>query len=141
MTTARFLIDTSAIVRMFRYPAVRERWQPQVLAGVIGLCPLTELELLYNARSKADREEQLDLLAVAFTWVAVPDRVFHRAAEVQQLLTHNGTHRSAGPVDLLLAATAELQSLTLVHYDHDFDTVATVTGQPTAWLAPPGSIA
>jgi predicted nucleic acid-binding protein len=141
MTTARFLIDTSAIVRLLRYPTLRERWQSQILAGVIGLCPLTELELLYTARSKADREEQLDLLAATFTWVAVPDRVYGRAAEVQQLLTHNGTHRSAGPVDLLLAATAELQSLTLVHYDHDFETIAKVTGQPIAWLAPPGSIA
>ncbi|MER7003615.1 PIN domain-containing protein [Dactylosporangium sp. NPDC000555] len=70
----------------------------------------------------------------------MPERVFSRAAEVQAAMTARGTHRSAGAVDLLLAATAELSSLTLVHYDHDFDEVAKVTGQPTIWIAPPGSI-
>ncbi|GAA2583305.1 hypothetical protein GCM10010399_11410 [Dactylosporangium fulvum] len=49
-------------------------------------------------------------------------------------------HRSAGAVDLLLAATAELTSLTLVHYDHDFDEIVKVTGQPAVWVAAPGSI-
>jgi hypothetical protein len=26
-------------------------------------------------------------------------------------------------------------SMTLVHYDHDFDTIQSVTGQPTRWIA------
>jgi predicted nucleic acid-binding protein len=140
MTPAQFLVDTSALVRLLRNRDVRRRWQPQITAGVIGVCPITELELLYSAQSKTEREEVLELLAAAFTWVAVPDRVFVRAAEVQAAMTARGTHRSAGAVDLLLAATAELNGLTLVHYDHDFDEVVKVTGQPTAWLAPPGSI-
>lgn len=55
-------------------------------------------------------------------------------------MTARGTHRSAGPVDLLLAATAESSDLTLVHYDHDFDAIVKVTDQPTAWVAAPGSI-
>jgi predicted nucleic acid-binding protein len=71
----------------------------------------------------------------------MPDRVFGRAAEVQAAMTARGTHRSAGAVDLLLAATAELSGLTLVHYDHDFDEIVRVTDQPAAWLATPGSVA
>lgn len=51
-----------------------------------------------------------------------------------------GQHRSAGAVDLLVAATAELNTLTLVHYDRDFDQIAKATGQPAVWLAPAGSI-
>jgi predicted nucleic acid-binding protein len=47
-----------------------------------------------------------------------------------------GLHRSAGPVDLVIAATAELQGLTLLHRDHDFDCIATVTGQAMQWYGP-----
>jgi predicted nucleic acid-binding protein len=141
MTSARFLVDTSALVRLLRTSDIRERWQPQITAGVLGMCPITELELLHSARSKADREELLELLGAAFTWVAVPDRAFLRAAEVQEAMTARGTHRSAGAVDLLLAATAELNGLALVHYDHDFDEIVRITGQPAVWVATPGSIA
>ncbi|GAA4246305.1 PIN domain nuclease [Dactylosporangium darangshiense] len=140
MIPARFLVDTSAVVRLLRDGEVRARWQPQITAGVIGICPITELELLHSARSKADREEWLELFNATFAWVAMPDRVFGRATEVQAAMTARGTHRSAGAVDLLLAATAELSGLTLVHYDHDFDEIVKVTGQPAAWLTPPGSI-
>ena len=39
----------------------------------------------------------------------------------------------AGPVDLVVAATAELHGLTLLHHDRDFNVVARVTGQPLRW--------
>ncbi|MGH3683393.1 MAG: PIN domain nuclease [Natronosporangium sp.] len=133
-------MDTSALVRLLRDPRVRAGWEQQITAGLLAVCPIVELEVLYAARSKADREELLDLLGTAFVWVPVPDRAFTRAAEVQSALTARGTHRSAGVVDLLVAAAAELHGLTLLHYDHDFDQIATVTGQPAVWLAAPGSI-
>jgi predicted nucleic acid-binding protein len=75
-----------------------------------------------------------------FDWVVMPDRVFDRAIDVQGALTDKGTHRSAGPVDLMLAATAELQGLTLLHYDRDFMQIAEVTGQPVCWVTEPGTI-
>ena len=140
MTTAQFLADTSALVRLLRDGDVRRRWQPQITAGVIGVCPITELELLFSARSKSDREERLELVRAAFSWVAMPDRAFTRAGETQAAMTARGTHRSASAVDLLLAATAEFSGLTLLHYDHDFDAVVAETAQPAVWLAPPGSI-
>jgi predicted nucleic acid-binding protein len=141
VTPARFLVDTSAVIRLLRDRDVRARWQPQLTPGVMGICPITELELLHSARSKADREEWLELLGATFAWITMPDRVFSRATEVQAAMTARGTHRSAGAVDLLLAATAELNGLALVHYDHDFDEVVKVTSQPAVWVAPPGSIA
>jgi hypothetical protein len=72
--------------------------------------------------------------------VVVPERAFERAAEVQVELTAQGARRSAGPVDLLTAAAAEVHGLILLHYDADFVKVAEVTGQPTRWLAEPGAI-
>jgi len=55
-------------------------------------------------------------------------------------MTAGGRHRSAGAIDLLLAAAAELSGLTLVHYDHDFEEIVKVTGQPAVWVAAPGTI-
>jgi predicted nuclease of predicted toxin-antitoxin system len=54
--------------------------------------------------------------------------------------TGSTSGRSAGAVDLLIAATAEYQSLSLLHHDRDFDQIAGVTGHPMRWLAPAGTI-
>jgi hypothetical protein len=74
-----------------------------------------------------------------FSWAVTPDGVWERAHQVQQLLTERSEHRSAGAVDLLVAATAERHRLILLHHDRDFDTVARATGQPTVWVVEPGS--
>ena len=124
----------------FATGALRTRWEEQVSAGLVAVCPIVELELLYSARSAAGRSELIELLAGAFAWVAMPERVFGRAHEVQAVLTESGHHRSAGAVDLLVAATAELSALTLVHDDRDFDQITRATGQTSVWLAPAGSI-
>src|SRR5690606_36330745 len=125
---------------MLTDPAVRQHWQDELEAGVIGICDLVELELLYSARSLADRLDKKDAVEELFSWVAVPDAVWMRAQQVQQILTERGDHRSAGAVDLLIAATAELNRLVVLHYDRDFDTVARATGQAAAWVAKPGSV-
>ncbi|GAA3377522.1 hypothetical protein GCM10020367_53510 [Streptomyces sannanensis] len=43
-------------------------------------------------------------------------------------------------MDLMVAATAELSDLTILHYDADFETIAKATGQPHRWIAPRGSV-
>jgi predicted nucleic acid-binding protein len=141
VSTGQYLVDTSALVRIFRDSDVRTRWEQQIAAGLLAVCPIVELEFLYTARSKADREELTELIETTFVWTPMPDRVFPRATDVQMMLTDRGTHRSASAVDLLVAATAELTQLTLLHYDRDYDQIALATGQPTTWLATPGSIA
>lgn len=134
-----YLVDTSAAVRILTNPEVREAWREHLSAGVVALCDLVELELLYSARSLADRLDKRQTFEELFSWAVMPDGAWTRAHEVQQLLTERGEHRSAGVVDLLVAATAERNQLVLLHYDHDFETVARATGQPTAWVAEPGS--
>jgi predicted nucleic acid-binding protein len=69
-------------------------------------------------------------------WVPVDDRAFDRAWQVQEALTERGQHRSAGPIDLVVAATAELRDLTLLHRDRDFEYIAAVTGQALQWYGP-----
>jgi predicted nucleic acid-binding protein len=94
------------------------------------------LEFFCSARSAQDREETIGDLRAAFGWVPVHDRAYARAWEVQGDLTVRGEHRGAGPVDLVVAATAELFGLTLLHHDRDFATIAGVTGQALRWYGP-----
>lgn len=135
-----YLVDTSAIVRLSRDLELRDRWRERADVGALAVCSVTELEILFTARSKAHRNNLVAGLKSTYRWVVMPDRIFGRALDVQEDLTHRGAHRSAGPIDLLVAATAEEHGLTLLHYDSDFLHVADVTGQPVCWLAPPGSI-
>jgi predicted nucleic acid-binding protein len=136
MTSAEFLIDTSALARLMRPGAESWGWDQAVAAGLIAVCPITELEFFYSARSAKDREQGIEDLRCAFGWVPVHDRAYARAWEVQGELTELGQHRSAWPVDLVVAATAELFGLTLLHHDRDFATVAGVTGQSLRWYGP-----
>lgn len=128
MTPALYLIDTSGLFRILQ-SELRKAWTDELASGVIAICPIVELEFLYSARSLADRIEKQRLLHDLFGWVPMHDAAYQRADQVQQLLTEIGVHRSAGPVDLLIAATAEQERLTVLCDDRDFRTVAAVTGQ------------
>lgn len=136
MSAAQFLIDTSALARFLRGDAEQYGWDRAAAAGLIATCPVTELEFFYSARSAEDRARAIEDMRLLFGWVPVDDRAYDRAWRVQELLTRKGQHRSAGPVDLVVAATAELQGLTLLHRDRDFDCIAAVTGQPLQWYGP-----
>lgn len=128
MTPALYLIDTSGLFRILQ-SELRKAWTDELASGVIAICPIVELKFLYSARSLADRIEKQRLLHDLFGWVPMHDAAYQRADQVQQLLTEIGAHRSAGPVDLLIAATAEHERLTVLCDDRDFRTVAAVTGQ------------
>ena len=133
MTSAQFLIDTSALASLMRPGAESFGWDQAVAAGLVAVCPITELEFFYSARSAKDREDTVAGLRSAFGWVPVRDGAYARSWEVQGELTVVGQHRGAGPVDLVVAATAELFGLTLLHHDRDFATIAGVTaGKPCA---------
>jgi predicted nucleic acid-binding protein len=53
-----------------------------------------------------------------------------RSVEVLTLLADRGQHRAPSIPDLIIAATAELAGLTVLHLDKDFEIIADVTGQP-----------
>ena len=139
-STELLLADTSAVVRLLRANAETLGMDELIAHGRVGICPVTELELLISARTLTERQKILSTLERSYAWVLMPDRVYGRAREVQEMLTEKGQHRGPGTIDLLVAATAELTGRTLLHYDRDFEPVARATGQETLWLAPPGSI-
>ncbi|MEV0373446.1 PIN domain nuclease [Streptomyces sp. NPDC050636] len=136
MSSALFLIDTSALARILRKP-LREHWSRQLAAGIISVCPAVELEFLYSAQSLADRLEKQELLRELFSWVPMPDSVFERAQQLQQQLTVSGQHRSAGAVDLMVAATAEREGLIVLHDDRDYEAISRLTGLPVQRIVAP----
>ena len=71
---------------------------------------------------------------------ALSRRAVDRASDVQATLASRGQHRGPNPVDLYVAAIAELNDLVVVHYDRHFDAIAQVTGQPCEWIAPRGTL-
>lgn len=66
--------------------------------------------------------------------------VWRRALWVYERLAEQGGlhHRAVKHPDLLIAAAAERAGAVVLHYDGDYDRIAAVTGQPTAWIAPRG---
>jgi hypothetical protein len=54
---------------------------------------------------------------------------------VHAALADRGDHRAPSIPDLLVAATAELAGLTVLHVDKDFELIAEMTGQPVERLA------
>ncbi|WP_369192263.1 PIN domain nuclease [Streptomyces sp. R08] len=133
MTVADYLIDTSALARVLLRQTTTE-WDDRIGAGLIAICDITELEVLYSARSAADRARLKAALDAHYVWCPMPDGIYRRSRIVQEQLTAKGEHRSAGPVDLLVAAAAEEANLTLLHFDRDFETIARTTGQPVRMI-------
>ena len=134
-----YLADKSAFARA-ALPAVEEQWDRMIDAGQIWLCGPTKTEILFSARSWQDFEAVEAVLEAAYPHAHMPDNAWRWIAETQRDLARIGHHRSAGVPDLLIAACARFHGLTVLHYDADFDTIAKVTGQPTQWLMPAGTL-
>ena len=135
---ATHLIDKSAWVRL-RRAGVLDPHRDALLSGRIAASGVLMLEVLVSARSADDFDEVRRNLSL-MPRVPVTEAIIDRALDVQGLMVRVGTHRAASPADLVLAACAEANGLTVLHYDKDFDLIAEVTGQPTEWIAPQGSL-
>ena len=109
-------------------------------AGLVSTCGVIELEVRFSARSHRDYEVISRDRALGYEWFPMNDEVWERAFEVQYALSEAGQLRAVKFPDLLIAATAERHGLVVIHYDHDYDTIATVTNQPTEWVVAPGSV-
>ncbi len=135
--TARYLADKSALARS-RHDKVIETMATRQRLLLIATCPVIDLEMLYSARNTTEYEA-LAKERAGQPQVAIDPAVTDRALEVQHLLVRKGQHRLS-MLALLIAAAAEVNDLVVLHYDADFDRIAVVTGQPTEWVAPKGSL-
>jgi predicted nucleic acid-binding protein len=62
------------------------------------------------------------------------------AREIQTELVSGGQHRAVAVLDLVVAAIADVEGLTVLHYDADFDLIAAITGQAAEWVVEPGTV-
>lgn len=102
-------------------------------------CAVIDLEVLWSTRSAGEFAEVRRNRAVGFEWLPTHDEDWTRALDVQQELWQRGQVRGVGFPDLLIAAVAEREGVTVLHYDADFDTIAAVTGQPVQWIVQRGT--
>lgn len=135
---ALYLADTSALARLDR-PAVDAALAPLIESGQVATCGMVELEVLLTARSPDDYLRRQRQLHDGFEKLAMPDEVWQRALEVQGVLAARSEHRGAALPDLLIAATAERHRVAVLHYDHEYDLIASVTGQEVGWIVPRGT--
>ena len=99
---------------------------------------MTCLEFLNNAPDPKSYETLLGAFT-AQRWLDVDSEAMNRAMATRRRLAHTSQHRHFRLPDLIIAATAELNGATVLHYDADYDRIARVTGQPTEWVAPRGT--
>lgn len=139
MGLTRYLADKSALARL-HLPAVREELEPLMMRALVGICGVTELEMLYSARNIQERARMKEQLEASLDLVETPADIWQQAAEIQEALTEQAQHRSASIPDLIVAATARTRGLEILHYDRDFDTIARFTEQSARWIVPAGTV-
>ncbi|MFJ6369090.1 VapC toxin family PIN domain ribonuclease [Streptomyces virginiae] len=120
----RFLIDKSALARWTK-PGVREVLKPLHERYLLAVCRPTEYEMIHSARDAAEAT-RISIWLHAFDHFSSDDDIFTRALEVQRHALNAGFHRAP--------------SLPVLHYDGGFDMIASLTGLPTEWVVPPGSV-
>lgn len=136
--TDQWLIDKSAFARLGASPDAA-LWAERIGRGLVRVTTVTLLEVGFSARSADDlraglHNPPLSHMPIEYSTPAIEDR----AAQVQLLLAERGRHRASSVPDLLIAATAELAGLTVLHLDKDFELIAEITKQPLERLGAAG---
>jgi predicted nucleic acid-binding protein len=138
----RFLIDTSVWARLSTAPDVVDELK-QIVELVspmdVLVCPPVAVEYGFTARNGKDHSKLMAQLAAFGECDAHPTR--DEVLDVQSRLWNGGLLRAAGAMDTLIAAYALKNHATVLHYDRDFEHIASAV--PTfahKWILPRGSI-
>jgi predicted nucleic acid-binding protein len=135
--SAQYLADKSALAR-FPVPAVEERLRPLLEEGLLATCAIVDLEVLYSSRGLTDYEAVLEERKSLDAAPITPE-VMASAIELQHALAGRGQHRVPIP-DLVISAAAHAAGLVVLHYDADFERIASVGGAAHEWVVPQGSV-
>lgn len=124
-----WLIDKSAVARISS-SVDSEVWMDRVQRGLVRIIAPTVLEIGYAARSESDWHALVEAPPITLMPLeSITPQIERRALSVQGILAGRGEHRALSVPDLLIAATAELAGLIVLHVDKDFEIIADVTGQ------------
>ena len=136
---ASYLAYTSAFARL-HHQVVAAVLAPLIESGVVATCGVIEFELGWATRTSAELDQVRADRDAGYEWLATHDEDWRRAFDVQASLWRSGRMRAVGLPDLLIAAVAERERVTVLHYDSDYDFIAQVTDQPMQWVVPRGTV-
>ena len=131
------LVDTSVLTRL-RVAAVRDEVESRASVGEVARAGISDLEIGFSARRATEWDQLMDALGI-FDRIETTAEHVGRALQVQRMLAAKHQRGRKVP-DLLIAAAAEANGLTVLHYDADFDRISSVTGQRCEWVVPVGSV-
>ncbi len=138
MARERYLADTSVFARLGK-PAVAAAFAPLAAVGAVAVCAPVAFELGFAARNPGDYAEVMGRLG-AFAQAPTREADHRRALDIQASLAARSQHRAISLVDALVAAVAEARGLAVLHYDADFELIASLTDQPHRWIVPRGTV-
>jgi hypothetical protein len=135
-----YIADSSAWAHA-HHTSVRDEWSAALRGGQIATGPIVELELLYSA-SAGSHFDQLAADLAQLRDVPITRSVTNAALAAFRELAQVGPlhHRSISLPDLLISASAQDAALGVLHYDADFDVLATVLEFESRWIARRGSL-
>ncbi|GAB2903120.1 PIN domain-containing protein [Streptomyces mayteni] len=119
-----YLLDTSGLIRLLREPKLQAAWHDAIDAGTVASCYPQRTEFLYSARSMREYNEISEMFTDLYPDASVPKNAGRWVSAVQHRMAQAGEHRSASPVDLMIAATAAHHGLVVLHDDADYRVVA-----------------
>lgn len=137
------LLDNSAWARL-NSPRLANDRREQVMLWIEERQIVTSMPLLlevgYSARSAEDHRTLIANMR-RLPHVAISPEVEEHAFRTQRELAAIGHHRLA-PIDVMIAACAHEIGAGVLHYDRDYDVLASHTSLrfESEWLAPAGTL-
>ncbi|PRY69046.1 hypothetical protein B0I08_103252 [Glaciihabitans tibetensis] len=121
-----YLVDNSILQKLSRSSNILRRYSAITNQFPIYTCPPQVLEYCWSARDPqeyAELRRDMELYTSAPT--APPQTL---VLDIQQALWDNGLLRGAGNADVLIAAYAIVNGITILTADHDFEHIQRALG-------------
>lgn len=138
----RLLIDNSVWSRLASFPEVAEAFRALVNSArpaEVLICPPVAAEYGYSTRSGADHTTLVNRLAVFTDCQIAPTTA--DVLQIQNALWNGGLLRAVGAMDTLIASYGIVNHATVVHYDRDYEHIASVVPHfDHRWILPRGTI-
>lgn len=137
-----YLLDNSVLQRLDRSEPVRVAVERLMGRGdLLASSDVSLLEAGYSAVTAADHARIMHALGTVFLRLPLSEEVGRVAFDLQSALFASSIGRAAGVIDLLHAATAICHGAVIVHYDADFEVLASVDPRLRQhWIVPAGSV-
>lgn len=135
-----YIVDSSVWAHLPKSDIVQQRLRRAIDDGEIVMPTPILLELGFTARNPAAWDALMKKYS-AFRPLAPTAATHQIAMELQGALWHGGKIRAAGAFDTLVAALAIEHDATVIHYDRDYEHIASVDSRLTQeWVAPRGTL-